>query len=211
MLKAPKPEENFGVNCVQGEADPRVVIVHETQGTTVEGAVNTLKTRSDGSAHEVCGPDSRGRLRVVKLVKSLRTILCHTGGQNTGSVGVEKVGISAWKRAFRLASRTERRNISLTAFRTARNLHKIGSPPRYLGVRTLNRGSHVSDFRGWCYHADCTKAFGTTTHSDPGIKGISWPHKRFKTLVRFYYQFPGERDLDIGPRKARRRLRSAHE
>ena len=160
-----------------------------------------------GDAHEISGPDTKGRLRVVKLVDDLGKILCHTGGQNTGSVGVEKVGISAWKKAFRLASRTERRDINLAAFRTARNLKRIGAPPRYLSIKKLQTGNHVSDFTGWAYHRNCAFAFRTTTHTDPGIPGVTWPHGRFKTLVRYYYLFPGDRRLDVTPRMARKAIR----
>lgn len=186
----PHMEVNMGVSCDQGaQSRVKVVIVHETQGSTAEGAVATLKSRSDGSAHVVTGPDARKNLRRIRLANDFR-ILCHTGGQNVETYGVEKVGISAWKKAFRLASKVERDNISLAAFETANVLrrHKLGT--RYLSVKKLKTGNDMNDFKGWTYHRNASYAFGTTSHTDPGVPGVSWPHGRFKRLVRFYYFHP---------------------
>lgn len=207
-MKFPATEWNMGVNCDQGaHSDVRVVVVHETQGSTIEGGISTLKSRSDGSAHEITGPDSRGKLRRVRLAQDNR-ILCHCGGQNSYTYGMEKVGISAWKKAFRLASKTERANIALAAYATAHALRRHDLPPRYLSIKTLSKGNVAADFRGWTYHRNCAYAFRTTTHTDPGVPGISWPHKRFKQLVRFYYLFPSVKET-VSMREVRRKLREA--
>lgn len=186
----PSWSTNMGVRCDQGAHDKvNVVIVHETQGATIEGGLSALKNRSDGSAHELVGPDAKGNFRRIRLASDFR-ILCHTGGQNTNTYGVEKAGISAWKKAFRLASKKERFNIALAAYVTAQALKRHDIPARYLGVKDLKRFSRAGAASGWTYHRDCSYAFGTTSHTDPGVPNVSWPHSRFKKLVRFYRQHP---------------------
>lgn len=209
----PKTEWNTGVRCDQGAQDGyNVVIVHETQGSTIEGGISTLKGRSDGSAHEIAGPDAHKRLRRVRLASADR-ILCHTGGQNTRTYGLEKVGISAWKKSFRLGWKLERQNIALAACLTAKALRRQNLPPRYLSIKRLKTRNHTSDFRGWTYHRNCSYAFRTTSHTDPGVPGVSWPHRRFKRLVRFYY-FNRKVYEPVGMRRVRRwerKRKKAHE
>lgn len=186
----PKTENNYGVRCDQGyHGAYNTVVVHETQGSTIEGGIATLKSRSDGSAHIICGPSANGGFRRVKLAEYDR-ILCHTGGQNYKTVGVEKVGMSSWTKKFRMASKKERYNIALAAHTTANLLRHGKIPPRYLSIEDLKRVNDASGLKGWTYHRDCSYAFRTTTHTDPGIPGTSWPHVRFVDLVFYYYHNP---------------------
>lgn len=182
--------ERGSVRCDQGShgGAVRAVVVHETQGTSYSGGRSTLQTRPDGSAHLLAGWDN-GKLRIGRLAGDDR-ILCHTGGQNTGSIGVEKCGLSSWKIPFRLGIKNERILIAATAWLTAHELRKHGLPPRYLSIKRLKRTNDLNDNKGWTYHRNCAYAFRTTTHTDPGIPGVTWPHKRFKTYLEFYYHHP---------------------
>lgn len=200
------------VKCYQGRgSDVTMVTVHETQGTTAAGGAATLTSRTDGSAHEVIGDAVKGApLTGYRLDEDL-AVLCHTGGQNgTGgrvNYGIEKAGISTWKKAFRLAFKEERDLIAFTAFRTAHVMLKWKIPNRYLSAAALDRaGDGFEDIKGWTYHRNHSLAFGTTNHTDPGIPNISWPHKRFETLVSYYYHNPTVRRV-VSLREAKKALK----
>jgi hypothetical protein len=182
-MRYPQIENLRGVACDSGQMpDPVAVVVHETQGRSFSSAVAHLVTGWDGD-----------KLRIGRLAEDDKQV-CHCGGQNYRSIGIEKCGISSWKIPFRMGMKRERLLIGATAWLTARQLHKFSIPPRYLTIRRLSRSNHISECKGWTYHRSCSYAYRTTSHTDTGVPGVTWPHTRFRLYVLYYFHHPEVRE-----------------
>lgn len=182
--------EFFGrCKCVQGQADAHMATVHQTQGATARGGAVTLISRTDGSAHECIGYDSDAkdaRLVGYNLAPD-NVILCHVGGANTGNYGIEIGGFSSWTRKIWFLPRN-RNLLMFAAYRTAHALRRMDEPPRYYGIKDLDRAGALANVHGWTTHNNLSRSkLSTSTHTDPGA---GFPRKWFAKRVRFYYHNP---------------------
>jgi len=86
-----------------------VIVLHSTEGSTLQGAVNTLRTNNSMS-HEVWDIDYRQRVQLVPLDRPARTLVNLPGGVETNNRGgVIQVEIVGW------ASRYSRDQAGATA------------------------------------------------------------------------------------------------
>ncbi len=95
-----------------------------------------------------------------------------------GPVPGDRRGSAAWKaakRAWRWRRPEQRAMLRNTADLTAHLLVAYGLPVRYVGARGLRAGR-----KGWTTHVAVSRAFGQSTHWDPGF----WPRFVFGRRVK---------------------------
>lgn len=95
-----------------------------------------------------------------------------------GPVPGDKRGTAAWKaarRSWRWVRADQRAMLRLTAHLTARALLAEGLPVLFVSARGLRKGR-----RGVTTHANVSRAFGQSSHWDPGF----WPRRWFMRMVR---------------------------
>lgn len=115
--------------------------------------------------------------------------VCWHAPPNDHSIGIEmadtpgpvpnmprrSAAYAAAKRAWRWVLPAQRSMLDLTAQLTAQLLLAYGLPVRHVGVKGLREGR-----RGWTTHAEVSKAWGQSTHWDPGF----WPRYSFGRRVK---------------------------
>lgn len=120
---------------------------------------------------------------------SFDRFVCWHAPPNPHSIGIEMAdtpgpvpgdrrGTAAWKaarRVWRWRRREQRAMLRLTAHLTAHLCVAYGLPVVFLSPRALRAGR-----KGITTHANVTKAWGQSTHWDPGF----WPRVRFMRMVR---------------------------
>lgn len=120
---------------------------------------------------------------------SFDRFVCWHAPPNPHSIGIEMAdtpgpvpgdrrGTAAWKaarRVWRWRRREQRAMLRLTAHLTAHLCVAYGLPVVFLSPRALRAGR-----KGITTHANVTKAWGQSTHWDPGF----WPRFRFMRMVR---------------------------
>ena len=174
----------------KGDNKPiRRVVIHSTVSPCEPGGARNIAAyfRSDaagGSAHYVTDPG--------EVVQSAwDSLICWHAPPNAGSLGVEmcdipgpvpneKRGTARWKslrRSWRWAKPNQRAMLKRTARLTAHLCLAYDVPTRFVGARGLRAGR-----RGVTTHASVSRAWGQSTHWDPGW----WPRAWFMRLVRKY-------------------------
>jgi len=147
------------------------IVIHSIEGFTAESAARWFQdSDSRGSAHisvddNVC-------------YRSLRNDITAWGasGANVRGFHIEQAGFARWNLAKWLM---HRRTIYRAAFKAAVHCKRFGIPVRWLSVSDLREGK-----RGITSHANVSKAFKMSTHTDPGIL---WPRRRFMRNVHKYF------------------------
>jgi hypothetical protein len=165
----------------------RRVVIHSTVSKCEEGGARRIaayfrSSAAGGSSHTVIDPGE-----AVQVVPD-DEIAWHAP-PNRGSLGNEMCDIpgpvpndpprsakyKAARRAWRWARPEQMRMLNRTARLTARQCLYYGVPIQWLGVRALREGKE-----GITSHANVSKAWGQSTHWDPGF----WPRTLFMTMVR---------------------------
>lgn len=144
---------------------PKTVIVLHTMeypetSTTAEWCARFFAglegAAPQASAHYCVDDDS-----IVGCVPPDR-IAWHAPGANTGGIGIEHAGYARQSRAQWLDDYSLRM-LQLSAALTAHLCRRFAIPCSFIVAEHLRRGG-----RGITTHAEVTKAFGKSTHTDPG-------------------------------------------
>jgi hypothetical protein len=163
------------------------IVVHSTVSDCKPGGARAISRyfrseQAGGSAHYVVDP--------AEAVQSAwDSVICWHAPPNRHSIGVEMCdrpgpvpdqSVSAARRAaLRRSWRWVRPEQQAMLRRTARLVAELCAhydvPPWFRNARALRRGA-----RGVTTHAEVSKAFGQSTHWDPGW----WPRWRFMRMVR---------------------------
>lgn len=160
---------------------PQLVVIHSAVMPCEPGRARQLGEWNEsgatgGSWHYATDP-------AETIQCSFDRYVCHAAPPNAHKLHIEMADHPApvprrwpvrWWRTWRWAGRNHRRMLRRTAQLTAELLLAYGLPIEYRTARQLRRGAH-----GWTTHAQVTKAFGQSTHWDPGW----WPRRRFARMV----------------------------
>lgn len=98
---------------------------------------------------------------------------------NPGPVPTVKRGSALWhklRRAWRWRNQNQKKMLARTARLTAELCLAYNIPIQFLSVAALKTGTH----RGITTHDNVSKAFGQSSHWDPGW----WPRYKFMRLVK---------------------------
>lgn len=166
------------------------VVIHSTVSPCEPGgrydiAAYFRSEASGGSAHYVTDPV--GAVQVVSdhtvawhappNAHSFGIEMCDTPGPLPGD-SLPRAAVKALKRSWRWRRPNQQALLHVTAQLCAQLCAAYGIPPVYVGARALRRGRH-----GVTTHNNVSRAFGQSTHWDPGF----WPRRRFMRLVRTYH------------------------
>jgi hypothetical protein len=186
----PSPPVFGGVPHVHSGRDNkpiRRVVIHSAVmpcragGALALGRMNLSSTT--GSWHYATDP-------FATVQCSFDSYVCWHAPPNRGSLGIEmadypkpwpttrtKAAMASLRRRWRWHGKNHRLMLHRTAKLTAELLLGYDLPVRFLTVSDLRAGK-----QGVTTHANVSKAFGESTHWDPG----AWPQRRFMRLVRRY-------------------------
>lgn len=190
-IPAPDPPyEGPAAHTSEGPNLPSTrVVIHSTVSPCKAGGRHDIAAYfrsplSGGSAHYVTDP-----VGVAQVVGD-HTIAWHAP-PNPHSFGIEMCDMpgpvpgdrpgsalfKAARRAWRWRRPEQQALLHVTAQLAAQLCGAYGIPPRFVSVRGLRKGRH-----GVTTHNNVSRAFGQSTHWDPGF----WPRRRFMRLVRTY-------------------------
>lgn len=166
------------------------VVIHSTVSPCEPGGARKISAyfrsdRAGGSAHYVVDPGEA-------VQSAWDSVICWHAPPNRGSIGVEMCDIPGpipsgglfgnlarrLRRSWRWARKPQRQMLRRTARLTAELCAHYDIPPRFRGVAGLRAGK-----RGVTTHANVSRAFGQSTHWDPGF----WPQAMFMRWVRADY------------------------
>lgn len=178
MTKPPAPPY-VGPAANHGPANNKPIhriVLHSTVSPCVPGgAANVARyfrtTTRDASAHYVTDPTTT--LQVV-----YDSVVAYHAPPNQHSLGVEmcdmpSLDVDRWK------DRAHRAMLDRTAELVAGLCLAYEVPPYFLNASLLREGRH-----GVTTHAEVSKAWGQTSHWDPG----AWPRREFMRKVRSIYR-----------------------
>lgn len=169
---------------------PHRVVIHSAVMPCEPGRARQLAAwnregTTGGSWHYATDP-------ATTLQCSWDRFVCHHAPPNGHSLGIEMADHPArrptgrtrrqlWelRRVWRWAGRNHRRMLNRTARLTAELCVFYDLPPRWIGARKLRAGR-----RGVTGHAQVSRAWGESTHWDPGW----WPRRRFMRKVRRHHR-----------------------
>jgi len=187
-FKAPSPPYTGPpANYSDGNNKPiKRIVIHSTVSPCVPGGARMISRLFrdglvDGSAHYVIDPGE-----VVQ--SAFDSVICWHAPPNAHSIGNEMCDIpgprpndptarKALRRSWRWIQPNQRKMLHNTARLTARQCLAWHIPIHFLTVKETRAGMW-----GITTHANVSKAFGQSTHWDPGF----WPRRRFMRLVRKY-------------------------
>jgi hypothetical protein len=180
------PPRNYGP---QTNKPIHRVVIHSTVSPCEPGGARAIAryfqtTTRDASAHYITDPgetiqglfDSWVGYAAPPNEHSLHVEMCDI----PGPVPNDKPGSARWKalrRVWRWVRPNQRAMLRRTASLTARACLAYDVPIKWLTAADLRAGR-----RGITSHANVSKAWGQTTHWDPGW----WPRVRFMRLTRRY-------------------------
>lgn len=161
------------------------VVVHSAVMPCEPGRARQLgqmnQTSTTGSWHYATDP-------AETIQCSWDSWVCWHAPPNPRSIGIEMADNPAppptttservlrnFKTSWRWVGRNHRMMLDRTAYLTARLLLAEGLPVQYVDAAALRAGR-----KGWTTHNQVSKAFGQSSHWDPGF----WPRRRFGRLVR---------------------------
>ena len=149
----------------------RYVVIHCTEASEAEGsAVWFQNPASQGSAHLVIDDDT-----CFRTLPDL-TVPWAAPPLNTEGFHIELAGHASWTRSQWLDRMITLRR---AAYKTADRCYRYGIPVRKVGPLGLRlRRAGITG------HADVSKAFRKSNHTDPGAE---FPWARFMQLVVMYY------------------------
>jgi hypothetical protein len=166
------------------------IVIHSTVSPCVEGGAEAIARffahpHAKGSSHTIIDPgealqvvpDNAIAWHAPPNLRSLGNEMCDI----PGPVPDDPPGTAARKaakRSWRWARPEQMRMLNRTARLTARQCLAYDVPIRFVGVANLRAGGARS--RGITTHANVSKAFGQSTHWDPGF----WPRRAFMAMVR---------------------------
>lgn len=137
------------------------VVFHSTEGPNDAWGVARCMSGNgcSGSVQAIASSDVGVRLL------SDRVVPCGAPPYNFPGVHIEQCGFSAWTRLTWFLPQN-RRTIDRTAAWIARALKRHNIPNEFGTIRTLKRRGQ--GFLGFTPHRNVSKAFGESTHTDPG-------------------------------------------
>lgn len=163
------------------------VVIHSTVSPCKPGGARQIaayfrSASAGGSAHYVVDP-------AETVQAAYDSVICWHAPPNPGSLGIEMCdipgpvpndppGSARWKaarRSWRWARPEQQAMLKRTAELTAHLCLAYDVPIVWVDALRLRGGGH-----GITTHAEVSKAFGQSTHWDPGF----WPRRRFMRLVR---------------------------
>lgn len=163
------------------------LVVHSTVSPCEPGGARRISayfrsSSAGGSAQYVIDP-------AEAVQSAYDSVVCWHAPPNPNSLGYEmcdipgpvpgdRPGTARWKslrRSWRWIRPNQRRMLDRTARLVAHSALAYDVPLVFLGPAALRRGA-----RGITTHANVSKAWGQSTHWDPGW----WPRRRFMRLVK---------------------------
>jgi hypothetical protein len=152
-------------------ADIRYIVIHSTEGGTAKSVAAFFATSAQASTQLVI--DERECYRCLPDL----VIPWGAPGANTHGLHAEHCGFARWTKAEWLEHEA---TLERSAYKTARWCRQYRIPRRWLTVEQLRGG-----VRGFCTHADASRAFRTPGgHTDPGA---GFPKPYYMGLVRKHY------------------------
>lgn len=176
MARYPAPSPDYvgpPARSSDGQNKPiRRVVLHSTVSPCVEGqarrtAAYFRSQAAKGSAHYCVDPGE-----VVQCAYD--SVICWHAPPNSGSLGIEMCEYPTTK-LVRWDDRNHQRMLERTAILTAQLCLAYGVPVWWRWAWQLKLG-----MRGITTHAAVSKAFGQSSHWDPG----AFPRRKFMRLVR---------------------------
>ena len=186
----PSPPAPFGGipanHSGQGNHPPTRVVVHSAVTPCTRGMARRLaQMNRDGSTggswHYATDPGEA-------IQCSWDRYVCWHAPPNGGSLGVEMADTpgprpkgrtrqALWnlRKVWRWRGKDHQALLEVTADLVGDLVAAYGLPPVFLSPSDLRKGR-----RGWTTHANVSRAFGQSTHWDPGW----WPRRKFGRLVR---------------------------
>jgi hypothetical protein len=168
---------------------PRRIVIHSTVSPCEEGGARRVaayfrSSAARGSAHTIIDPGEAVQVVPDKVIawhappnpRSIGNEMCDI----PGPVPNDPPGSAARKaarRAWRWARPAQMRMLNRTARLTARQCLAYGVPIQWVGVKGLREGKE-----GITSHANVSKAWGQSTHWDPGW----WPRRWFMLRVKMH-------------------------
>jgi N-acetylmuramoyl-L-alanine amidase CwlA len=151
----------------------RRIVIHSTVSPCVPGQARNTATyfrsqSAGGSAHYVVDP-----AEVVQVVGD--SVIAWHAPPNANSLGIELCDMPTTADAKRWADKNHAAMLNLAARLVAELCLAYDVPPYYVGILRLKAGA-----RGVTTHNNVSKAFGQSTHWDPG----AWPRRAFMRAVR---------------------------
>jgi len=165
----------------------RRVVIHSTVSPCEPGGAEQIAAyfrsqSAGGSAHYVVDPENT-------VQAAYDSVICWHAPPNQNSLGIEMcdtpgpvptadVGSTTWKKlkaSWRWTKPNQQKMLKRTARLTAKLCLAYNLPPYFVTAKDLKRG-----VRGVTTHAEVSKAWGQSTHWDPGF----WPRTAFMLMVR---------------------------
>lgn len=149
------------------------IVIHSTVSPCVPGGARSIAAyfrgeSAGGSAHYVVDPGE-----VVQVVGD--SVIAWHAPPNANSLGIELCDQPTTVDAKRWDDINHRKMLERAARLVAELCLAYDVPPYYVGIIRLKAGAH-----GVTTHNNVSKAFGQSTHWDPG----TWPRRRFMRMVR---------------------------
>ena len=154
-----------------------LVVIHDTEGGSAQGIARYFAHPPNadvGSTHLVI--DDKACYRCLPDA----VIPWAAPGANVSGFHIELCGYARWSR---LVWSSHRAMLERAAFKSAYHLRKFHLPPVFRTASELQR-----KLPGVTTHAEVTKAFRLSDHSDPGR---FWPRRYFMGRVRHWYDALG--------------------
>lgn len=146
------------------------IVLHDTEGGTAAGIARYFQSPgAGGSAHLVVDDDACYRC----LPNS--AIPWGAPGANREGFHIEQCGFARWSA---VVWRKHWRTLQRAAYKTALHCALFDIPPVFRTAPELRRR-----LPGVTTHVEVSRAFGLSTHTDPGP---AWPRSLFMRLVRRY-------------------------
>lgn len=187
------PSKSSSGNNRAGEM--RWIAIHSAVAPCVPGMARKIaayfrSAAARGSAHYCVDPEET-------IQSAWDSVICWHAPPNPRTIGIEMCDnptgtLDRWfpegtqiehalksRNPFRWLKPNYRRMLRRTAILTAQLCIDHDLPPYYRNARALKAGK-----RGVTTHAQISKAFGQSTHWDPG----AWPRRAFMIRVRIYYK-----------------------
>jgi hypothetical protein len=165
------------------------IVVHSTVSDCKPGGARDISRyfrspQAGGSAHYVVDPSEA-------VQSAWDSVICWHAPPNRHSIGVEmtdrpgpvptgsRARLATLRRSWRWARPEQRAMLERTALLVAELCAHYGVPPWFRSPRALRNGA-----RGVTTHANVSKAWGQSTHWDPGW----WPRWWFMRRVRAHHK-----------------------
>lgn len=175
MTRPPKPRYlGPAAHTSPGENKPihRIVLHSTVSPCQSGGAAATARyfrsSASSGSAHYVVDPTD-----TVQVV--FDSVIAWHAPPNPNSLGIEMCDMPTLLNLLRWVDKNHRDMLKRAALLTAQLCVAYDVPPAFLSIRALKAGKH-----GITTHNNVSKAFGQSSHWDPG----AWPKRLFMRMVR---------------------------